>query len=197
MALLNPDITKRISPSGAADALQGSNRELLSRLIDPSVFQRMAESQIALAQAQKYVGADLVRDLDRGLFSELDRANPVVGLYRRDLQRTYVLLLVRRVSGEEQRTPRVTNELESAFDLDWNPSRSIDSAHRERRASSPLAAAAKDQRREQNAPSEFRAALRAGMEDLASKVKAARTRVKDEETAMHLKDLLSELERGR
>jgi hypothetical protein len=73
MALLNPDITKRISPSGAADALQGSNRELLSRLIDPSVFQRMAEGQAALPQAERYVGADLVRDLDRGLFSEYAR----------------------------------------------------------------------------------------------------------------------------
>jgi hypothetical protein len=150
------------------------------------------------------VGADLLRDLNRGLFSELDRANPVVGLYRRDLQRTYVRLLVGRVSGEEQRTPRVANELESAFYLDWNPSyldwnpsRSIDSAQRERRVLSLLAGAAKDQRRDQNAPSEFRAALRAGMQDLASKVKAARKRVKDEETALHLKDLLSELERGR
>jgi hypothetical protein len=121
------------------------------------------------------VGADLLRDLNRGLFSELDRANPVVGLYRRDVQRTYVRLLVGRVSGEEQRTPRVANELESAFYLDWNPSyldwnpsRSIDSAQRERRVLSLLAGAAKDQRGDQNAPSEFRAALRVGMEDLAS-----------------------------
>jgi hypothetical protein len=196
-AMLAPDILKRIGPSGGADALQGSNRELLSRLIDPSLFQRMAEGQAALPQAEKYVGADLVRDLNRGLFSELDRPNPVVVLYRRDLQRTYVRLLVGRVSGEEQRTPRVTNELASAFLLDWNPSQSIHPAQRERHVSSLLAGAAKDQRREQNAPSEFRAALRAGMQDLASKLKAARKRVKDEETALHLKDLLSELERGR
>jgi hypothetical protein len=196
-ALLNPDILDRISPSGAADALRGSSRELLSRLIDPSVFQRMAKGQAALAQAEKYVGADLVRDLNRGLFSELDRASPVVGLYRRDLQRTYVRLLVGRVSGNEQRTPRVTNELGSAFDLDWDPSRSIYSAARERRVSSLLARAAKDQRREPNAPSEFRAALRVGMEDLTAKVKAARKRVKDDETALHLKDLLFELEHAR
>ena len=197
IALLNPDILKRIGPSGAADALQGSNRELLSRLIDPSVFQRMAEGQAALPRAERYVGADLVRDLNRGLFSELDRTNPVVGLYRRDLQRTYVRLLVGRVSGEEQRTPRVTNELESAFDPDWNRSRIISSVQRERRVSSLPAAAAKVQRREQNAPGEFRAALRAGVEDLASKVKAARKRVKDDETSLHLKDLLFEIDRGR
>jgi hypothetical protein len=158
----------------------------------------MAEGRAALPQAQSYVGADLVRDLNHGLFSELDLPNPVIGLYRRDLQRTYVRLLVGRMSGgEEQRTPRVTNELESAFDLDWNPSRSIYSTQRERHVSSPLAGAGKDQRREPNAPSEFRAALRAGIEDLVSKVKAARKRVKDDETALHVKDLLFELERGR
>ena len=143
------------------------------------------------------MGADLVRDLNRGLFSELDRANPVVGLYRRDLQRVYVSLLAGRASGEERRAPHAGNELQSAFDLDWNPSRSIHSAQHERRVSSPLAGIAKDQRREQNGPSEFRAALRVGMEDLASKVKAARKRVKDDETSLHLKDLSLELERGR
>lgn len=63
--------------------------------------------------------------------------------------------------------------------------------------SSLISGAAKDQRRDQNPPSEFRAALRAGIEDLASKVKAARKRVKDQETALHLKDLLFELEHGR
>jgi hypothetical protein len=134
----------------------------------------MAEGQTALPQAKKYVGVDVVRDLNQGLFGELLRAHPVVGLYRRDLQRAYVRLLVGRMSGAEQRTPRVTNELASPFYLDWNPSQSTDPAPRGRRVSSLLSAAAKDQRREQNAPSEFRAALRAGMEDLASKVKAAR-----------------------
>lgn len=196
-ALLDPDILKRISPSGAADPLQGSNRELLLRLINPSLFQRMAEGQAALAQAEKYVGADLVRDLNRGLFSELDRTNPVVGLYRRDLQRTYVRILLGRLSGDEQRTPRATDGLESVFYPDWDPSRSIPSTRRERRVSSQPAGAAKDQRREQNAPSEFRAALRVGIEELASKVKAARKRVKDAETSLHLKDLLFALERGR
>jgi hypothetical protein len=66
----------------------------------------------------------VVLGLECGLFNELDLPNPVIGLYRRDLQRT-VRLLVGRMSGEEQRTSRVTNELESVFDLDWNPSRSI------------------------------------------------------------------------
>jgi hypothetical protein len=63
--------------------------------------------------------------------------------------------------------------------------------------SSILTEIAKDQRREQNAPTEFRAALRIGVEQLISKIKAARRRVKDAETSLHLKDLLFELERPR
>jgi hypothetical protein len=189
-ALLNPDALKRIGPSGGADILQGKNSELLSQLIDPSVFQRMAEGQAALPPAEKYVGADLVRDLTRALFSELDRAKPVVGLYRRDLQRTYARLLASHISGEEQRKPRVTNGLASITYLDWNP-------QREWRVSSLLEGVAEDQRREENGPSEFRAALRVGIELLASKVQAARKRVKDDETSLHLKDLLFELDRSR
>ncbi|MEO8628014.1 MAG: zinc-dependent metalloprotease [Betaproteobacteria bacterium] len=195
--LLNPDIVKRIGSRAAADPLRVSNEDLVLRLLDASVFQRMAEGQTATRQAEKYVGANLVRDLNRGLFSELDQAMPVIDLYRRGLQRSYVQVLVGRVSGEEQRTPRIGNELESAIDPDWNLVPSSYSVQHERRMSSPVAGAAKDQRREQNAASEFRAALRAGTEDLASKVKAARKRVKDDETALHLKDLLFELERGR
>ena len=196
-ALLDPNILKRIAPGGGADALQGSNHELLSRLIDPTVFQRMAESQAALPRAQRYVGPDLVRDLNRGLFSELDRATPVIGLYRRDLQRTYVRLLVGRVSGEEQRTPRVSGALESASYFYGNPSRDISSAQQEPGVSTPITESAKDPRRDQNVPSEFRAAMRAGIEDLASKLKAARKRVTDDETSLHLYDLLVELQRGR
>jgi hypothetical protein len=195
-ALLNPEILKRIGPSNAADALRGSNRELLSRLIDPGVFQRMAGGQAALAQKEKYVGADLVRDLNRGLFSELDGANPVIGLYRRDLQRTYVRLLVGRASGEERLPSRAGNELEAVLNLDWKPLPSH-SAQREAGVPFLLAEAGKDQRRNQNAPSEFRAALRSGMQELALKVKSTGKRVKDDETSLHLKDLLFELDRGR
>jgi hypothetical protein len=195
-ALLDPNILKRVAPGGGADALQASNRELLSRLMDPPVFQRMADGQAALPRAQRYVGADLVRDLNRGLFSELEQATPVIGVYRRDLQRTYVRLLGGRISGEDQRTPRVTGAMESALFHGVSPLNGPP-AQKGRGMLSPPMESGKDQRRDQNAPSEFRGALRAGIEDLASKLKAARKRVKDDETALHLSDLLVELQRIR
>ena len=194
--LLDPEILRRIGP-GSGDALRASNRELLARLIDAAAFQRMAAGQATLAQTEKYVGADLIRDLNRGLFSELDATRPAVGLYRRDLQRAYVHLLVNRSSGQERTTPRASNEIEAVLNrLDWKPPQSHSARH-DAGVPFPFAEATREQRRDQNAPSEFRAALRAGVQDLALKIKTAAKRVKDDETALHLSDLLFELNRAR
>jgi hypothetical protein len=193
--LLDPEILRRIGP-GSGDALRASNRELLARLIDPAAFQRMAAGQATLAQPEKYVGADLIRDLNRGLFSELEAAHPVVGLYRRDLQRAYVRLLVNRFSGDERTPLRASKEIEVTPDyLDWMPSQ----RHPARRDASvpvPLGEPATEQHKDPNAPSEFRAALRFGMQNLASKFKTAGKRTKDDETSLHLSDLLFELGRA-
>jgi hypothetical protein len=100
------------------------------------------------------------------------------------------------MSGQEQGTPRVTRDLELPSDFVRPRTRTVYPTEHEQGLSISLADGAKEQRRDQNAPSEFRAALRAGVADLASMVKAARKRVKDEETSLHLNDLLFELERG-
>ena len=51
-ALLDPDVLMRIAPTGGADPLQGSNVRLLSQLLQPGVFQRMAEAKaLALRKA--------------------------------------------------------------------------------------------------------------------------------------------------
>jgi hypothetical protein len=194
-ALLDPELLRRIGPSNVADPLLGSNRKLLSQLIDPAVFQRMAAGQVALARTEKYIGADLIGDLNRGLFKELETPRPVIGLYRRELQRLYVTLLVGRMKGEPQAPAGASSAIDANYP-DWE-SLQINGTQREATNSLSLAEAAQTQRRDPNAPSEFRAALRFGMQDLASTLKAAGKRVKDDETSLHLKDLLSELERGR
>ena len=42
----------------------------------------------------KYAGVDMLYDLNDGLFSELDADAPQIGLYRRDLQRNYLTVLL-------------------------------------------------------------------------------------------------------
>lgn len=98
-ALLDPEILWRIAPYGGDDALQDTNKQLLTQLIDKDVFQRMAEASTLPGAAGAYEGGDLLIDLNSGLFSELAQAQPVISLYRRDLQRQYVAQLLANFSG--------------------------------------------------------------------------------------------------
>ncbi|HXV07724.1 MAG TPA: zinc-dependent metalloprotease, partial [Burkholderiales bacterium] len=98
--MLDPEVMLRITPTGATDGLQDSNKRLLERIIEAGVFQRMAEAQALAPKAKGYSGLDLLYDLNDGLFSELNAERPSIELYRRELQRTYVALILERVEGQ-------------------------------------------------------------------------------------------------
>jgi Met-zincin/Domain of unknown function (DUF5117) len=98
-ALLDPQVLWRIAPIGRSDALQDTNQKLLAQLVDPDVFQRMAEGATFPGAVETYQGVELLLDLNEGLFRELKQAHPVIDLYRRDLQRSYVTLLMSRFSS--------------------------------------------------------------------------------------------------
>jgi hypothetical protein len=100
-ALMDPEVLWRIAPYGKTDALQDTNTKLLDQLVDADVFQRMAEAATFPGEGRAYYGADLLRDLNDGLFSELKQAHPVIDLYRRDLQRSYVNLLASKLSSAD------------------------------------------------------------------------------------------------
>jgi hypothetical protein len=97
--MLDPEVLLRVAQTGATDGLQDSNQKLLQRLVDAGVFQRMAEAQALNLNVKGYSGLDMLYDLNDGLFRELTAATPMVELYRRELQRAYVILLVQRVEG--------------------------------------------------------------------------------------------------
>jgi hypothetical protein len=48
-ALLDPTLLMRIAPTGGMDPVQGSNVKLLSKLLRPGVFNRMAEAKMMTA----------------------------------------------------------------------------------------------------------------------------------------------------
>jgi hypothetical protein len=190
-ALLNREVVLRVSAAGAADALQGSNVQLLRHLIDAGVFQRMAEAQALDHSKEGYIGLDMLYDLNDGLFQELKGPKPSIDLYRRELQRSYVVLLL-VASGAISDSQSSSNAIDARqldSELVMLESRYI---AQERAAVSPLAEVAQQVRRD-GRPSEFRSALRAGVADLYAKIEAALKRVKDPATAAHLKELRSEL----
>ena len=192
-ALLNREVVLRVSPAGAADALQGSNVQLLRRLIDAGVFQRMAEAQALDHSKEGYSGLDMLYDLNDGLFQELKAPKPSIDLYRRELQRSYVVLLL-IASGTISDSQSTSNAIDTRLldsELTMLESRYIS---QERAAASPLAEVAQQSRRD-GRPSEFRAALRASVADLYAKIEAGLKRAKDSATIAHLKELRSELAR--
>lgn len=195
-SLLDREVLMRIAPDGGADALQGSNLQLLRQLLNPGVFQRMAEARDTAASGDTYVGLDMVDDLNRGLFKELESDDPAIGVYRRELQRNYVTLLLAATGAIGDPVGSATGIDATRLDFDslhGNTRRLSDT----RSAISPLAYAAREYRLEPGRPSEFRSALRAGAHSLQRKIEAALQRVGDAETAAHLMDLGAELQRAR
>ena len=143
-ALLDPQLLWRMAPYGGADALQDTNQKLLAQLVNSDVFQRMAEAATFPGAVGTYQGVDLLLDLNEGLFSELKQARPVIDLYRRNLQRDYLKLLLSSYSSSD-------------------------------------------------GPSEFKMALRSGLDDLVGKLDKAAKKVRDPQTRTHLKDLRAAL----
>jgi len=184
-ALLDPNIVDRLMPAGVQDMLQGSSIDLLRRLIDPGVFKRMAEA--SEGSSASYLGADLLHDLNRALFEELHSRAPTVGLYRRDLQRSYVVQLL--VGSGAIKDPIAANpEFASEGDSPQPP------APNAREPASRLDGLARYTRSGEDAPNEFGAALRGAIADLSKQIERALVKVKDPATAVHLRDLLGRLE---
>jgi hypothetical protein len=144
-ALLDPDILWRIGPSDGGEILQGYNERLLKQLIDSDVMHRMAQAARYPGIDGAYQGIDMIKDLNNGLFAELKQPRPVIGLYRRDLQRKYVSILLSQLSADD------------------------DSA------------------------GEMQAAIRAGVNDLNTRLNQAVSKARDPQTQWHLRNLRAAL----
>ena len=190
--LLDPDVLYRIAPSGGSDALHGSNVQLLRKLIDGGVFERMAEARELDPAPKGYTGIDMLYDLNDGLFRELAAPAPVIDLYRRNLQRTYVLLLL--VAAGVENDPQAPSKTIESHNVDSDvPGVQSREVPVSRSASSPLSDVAQLYGKD-GYPSEFRAALRLGAVDLQSKIDRAIGRTKHPGTLALLRELKARLE---
>ena len=99
MALIDPAIVDRLEPNGAADRILNAQTSLLRRLVSDDRSKRMAE-QAARDPKGAYPPSAMLADLRNGIWSEL-KGDPVdVDLYRRNLQRAHLELLIGEVSRE-------------------------------------------------------------------------------------------------
>ena len=99
--LLDPDITLRLQADGAADRLLAGQGRILRSLVSEDRVDRMAEH--AARERNAYQPVDMLKDLTNGIWSELAKGRVEIDLYRRNLQRAHVDLLIDRM-GEEVKT---------------------------------------------------------------------------------------------
>jgi Met-zincin/Domain of unknown function (DUF5117)/Domain of unknown function (DUF5118) len=194
-ALLDPEVLLRVAPTGGTDPLQGSNVKVLSQLLRPSVFLRMAEAKALTPGNPGYTGIDMLKDLNEGLFAELKNGRPNIDFYRRTLQRNYVTLLLVG-SGAIEDPQSASSNLDDGQGDRGSVGAGRAASRNLAYLSSPLAETAQQYKAAKGRPSEFRAALRRGVRDLAARIDAAIARVRDADTAAHLKDLRVELDRA-
>lgn len=197
-ALLDRELMLRIAPTRGSDPLQGSNITRLSQLLRTGVFHRMAEARDYWKDKPAYVGVDLMRDLNDGLFSELDAKSPRIGLYRRTLQRHFVLRL-KVVSGaspdpEEEISRGIAHDELHHGSATRKPMRRHDPSAFGI-LSSDLSETAQSYSHAPDASNEFRSALRVGVAHLTRKITRRLPHVRDTETAAHLRDMLAQLGR--
>jgi hypothetical protein len=188
--LLDAEALRRIAPAGGPDAVQGSNLKLLTQLIDPEVFQRLAEAGTLGGRGDAYLGVDLLSDLNGALFTELGGGEIEVDFYRRELQRSYVTLLATLARAEE--AERKLDRKPGYRPPDRLPTLRLGPLPSEM-LSSELSTAGREARLARGRPSEFRAAVRDAALGLSRRIEAAQPKVRDRATAAHLADLLGEL----
>jgi hypothetical protein len=91
--LLRPDILERLEAGGAAERLLSGQRRLLFSLLEDARTRRMSE-QALRADAPAYLPSDMLQDLRRGICTEFEAPAIAIDLYRRNLQRGFVDILI-------------------------------------------------------------------------------------------------------
>lgn len=194
-ALLDPDVIDRVAPGGGSDPLQGSNVDLMRRLIDPDVFKRMMDA--SSRGNGRYTGLELLYDLNQGLFSELQAKAPVISPYRRQVQRSYVTVLL--VATGVTNDPSSSRGIQSEKSLD---SEQADSGSRRaaksnlratRSFDSALAGVGEQYTASAESLSEYRAVIRTAVAALYKQIDAALATTQDLDTQMHLRLIRAEL----
>ena len=98
-ALIDPAITDRLEPDGAVARIGGAQATLLRQLVSENRIRRMAE-QTSRNPRTAYSPRVFLNDLRDGIWSELRGETVAIDLYRRNLQRTYLEMMINEVGRD-------------------------------------------------------------------------------------------------
>jgi hypothetical protein len=103
--LVNPDLLRRIEPTGIVSRVRVAQTSLLNGLLQPSRLDRMIE-QVAL-DPTAYSPLQLLTDVRTGIWSELKTPAQAIDIYRRNVQRGYLDTLDNRLNGATEPSDEV------------------------------------------------------------------------------------------
>jgi uncharacterized protein YebE (UPF0316 family) len=127
--LLLPGVIARVEPYGVTDRVLSEQRLILGALLGDARIRRMLDNQALVGNAA-YTPAQLVTDVQGGVWSELTQSRPLIDIYRRNLQRAYLQLakplLVGDGATQSELRPILTHAL---IDLAHTLDRAIAKTH--------------------------------------------------------------------
>ncbi len=97
--IIKPEILARIEAQGNVNRIKSMQERALSSLLSDRRLYRMIENE-AINGSSAYVISDLMKDLEKGIFSEL-ASGKKIDLYRRNLQKVYVAELIELLEDEK------------------------------------------------------------------------------------------------
>ena len=86
---MRPEILGRIQPTGIVARVRTAQAGVMGQLLQGAKLDRMAE-QAALDGAAAYSPLQFLSDLRAGVWSELAKPGTPIGIYRRNLHRSYL-----------------------------------------------------------------------------------------------------------
>ncbi|MFL5539699.1 MAG: zinc-dependent metalloprotease [Longimicrobiaceae bacterium] len=101
--LIRPDIARRIEAGGMINRINGAQGRVLARLLDDQRLNRLIENQALVSDPQAvYSLADMLDDLRRGIFSELQAGRVSIDPYRRGLQNVFLTRMDEKLNPKEE-----------------------------------------------------------------------------------------------
>jgi hypothetical protein len=95
--LVNPEVLRRIEPTGAVARIRTAQNSLMNALLQTSRLGRMIEQTVIDTGA--YSPLQFLTDLRRGIWKELTAPARPITLYRRNVQRVYLDTIDNRLNG--------------------------------------------------------------------------------------------------
>ncbi|MFO0848158.1 MAG: zinc-dependent metalloprotease [Gemmataceae bacterium] len=163
--LIDPKVVNQISYSGVASGIMSQQQQLLRGLLTAARLNRLLDAEVQEPE-KAYTAAELVADLQAGLFKELTADAPKCDPLRRTAQRTFVDILKAEFQPQQSGGGQVIQTRSGTIVLGGGADRS----------------------------SELRAVARVALRDLQKQINEALPKVKDPATKAHLQDTVAEIE---